>query len=144
MERTDQLCRAADYVRFFATASSKAPRPISISITSAIVSLESCVDSSLPGSSSNISGPSARLIEPKIQKELAENCSLWTPLRFQLSLPSLERPSTGYHLFDAASLAHCQNFSAARLSRPFVPTMTTEIGFGSGVMCKNFTRFLKL
>jgi hypothetical protein len=36
------------------------------------VSLESCVDSSSPGSSSNISGPSARLIEPKIQRELAE------------------------------------------------------------------------
>jgi hypothetical protein len=49
-----------------------------------------------------------------------------------------------YYFFDAASFAHCQNFSAAGLSRPFVPTMPTEIGFGSGVMCKSFTRFPKL
>jgi hypothetical protein len=44
----------------------------------------------------------------------------------------------------AASLAHSQNFSAAGLSRPFSATMPTEIGFGSGVMCKSFTRFPKL
>src|SRR5207245_7589180 len=53
---------------------------------------------------------------------------------------SLERPSTGYDLFDAVSLAHCQNFSAAGLSRPVVPAMPTEIGFGSGVTGKNFRR----
>ena len=51
---------------------------------------------------------------------------------------------TNDYFFDAASLAHCQNFSAAGLSRPFVPTMPTGNGFGSGVMCKSFTRFPKL
>ena len=40
------------------------------------------------------------------------------------------------YFFADASFAHCQNFSAAGLSRPFSATMTTEIGFGSGVMCK--------
>jgi hypothetical protein len=49
-----------------------------------------------------------------------------------------------HYYFDAASLAHCQNLSAAGLSRPFAPMMPAEIGFGSGVMCKNFTRFPKL
>ena len=48
------------------------------------------------------------------------------------------------HTLDAASFAHCQNFSAAGLSRPFRATMPTENGFGSGVRCKNFTRFPKL
>src|SRR6266403_5660184 len=40
------------------------------------------------------------------------------------------------HFAAAACFAHCQNFSAAGLSRPFSATMPTEIGFGSGVMCK--------
>jgi hypothetical protein len=48
------------------------------------------------------------------------------------------------HLPDAASFAHCQNFSLAGLSGPFRATMPTEIAFGSGVMCKSFTRFPKL
>ena len=48
------------------------------------------------------------------------------------------------HTLDAASFAHCQNFSAAELRRPFRATMPTENGFGSGVRCKNFTRFPKL
>jgi hypothetical protein len=39
---------------------------------------------------------------------------------------------TNYRFFDAASLTHSQNFSAAGLSRPFSATMPTEIGFGSG------------
>ena len=53
-------------------------------------------------------------------------------------------PSKNCYFLEAASLAHCQNFSAAGLSRPFAPTMPTEIGFGSGVMCKSFTRFPKV
>jgi len=56
----------------FSTASSKAPRPLSISIAVRDRSLESCVNSSSPGSSSNIFGPSARLIRTKLQRELAE------------------------------------------------------------------------
>ena len=39
---------------------------------------------------------------------------------------------TNDYFSDAASLAHCQNFSAAGLSRPFATMMPTEIGFGSG------------
>ena len=31
---------------------------------------------------------------------------------------------------NVASFAHCQNFSAAGLSRPLGPAMPTEIGFG--------------
>ena len=49
-----------------------------------------------------------------------------------------------HHLADAASFAHCQNFSAAGLRRPVSAAMPTENGFGSGVRCKNFTRFPKL
>ncbi len=48
------------------------------------------------------------------------------------------------YTLDAASFADCQNFSAAELRRPFRATMPTENGFGSGVRCKNFTRFPKL
>jgi hypothetical protein len=61
----------------------------------------------------------------------------------QLAGCSFWIPASGY-FFEAASLAHCQNFSAAGLSRPFVPAMPTEIGFGSGVMCTNFRRLPKL
>jgi hypothetical protein len=67
--------------------------------------------------------------------------------RFLPTLPNSYRRAPnafGRAAGDAASLAHCQNFSAAGLSRPFAPTMPTEIGFGSGVMCKTFTRFPKL
>ena len=46
--------------------------------------------------------------------------------------------------FNAASFAHSQNFSAAGLSRPFGAAMPIEIGFGSGVRRKSFTRFPKL
>src|SRR5437762_13657391 len=59
------------------------------------------------------------------------------------SVAELSKALIDSYFFDAASLAHCQNFSAAGLSRPFVPTMPTENGFGSGVRCKNFTRFPK-
>ena len=48
------------------------------------------------------------------------------------------------HFATETSFAHCQNFAAAGLSRPFVATRPTENGFGSGVRCKNFTRFPKL
>jgi hypothetical protein len=48
------------------------------------------------------------------------------------------------YLLATACFAHCQNFSAAGLSRPFSAAMPTEIGFGSGMMCKSFTRFPKL
>lgn len=47
----------------------------------------------------------------------------------QLGRGSFWIQAYGYFL-DAASFAHCQDFSAAGLSRPFVPTMLTEIGFG--------------
>ena len=56
----------------------------------------------------------------------------------------LELRTRQHHLADAACFAHCQNFSAAGLSFPFGATMPTENGFGSGVRCKNFTRFPKL
>jgi hypothetical protein len=48
-----------------------------------------------------------------------------------------------YHLA-AASFAHCQNFSAAGLRRPFGAAMPIENGFGSGMRCKSFTRFPKV
>jgi hypothetical protein len=48
------------------------------------------------------------------------------------------------YFFATACLPHCQNFSAAGLSRAFDAAMPTEIGLGSGVMCKSFTRFPKL
>jgi ArsR family transcriptional regulator, arsenate/arsenite/antimonite-responsive transcriptional repressor len=44
----------------------------------------------------------------------------------------------------AASFAHCQNFSVARLSRPLRAAMPTEMGFGSGVRRKSLTRFPRL
>jgi hypothetical protein len=48
------------------------------------------------------------------------------------------------HHLRAASFAHCQNFSAAGLRRLFGAAMPTELGFGSGMRCKDFTRFPKL
>jgi hypothetical protein len=51
---------------------------------------------------------------------------------------------SNFTLAAAASFAHCQNFSAAGLSRPFDAAMPIEIGFGSGVRRKSFTRFPKL
>ena len=48
------------------------------------------------------------------------------------------------YLIAAASLAHCQNFSAAKLSFSFRAAMQRAIGFGSGVRRKSFTRFPKL
>ncbi len=48
------------------------------------------------------------------------------------------------YLLAAASLAHCQNFSAAKLSFSFRAAMQKAIGFGSGVRRKSFTRFPKL
>jgi hypothetical protein len=47
------------------------------------------------------------------------------------------------HFFAAISLAHCQNFSAAKLSFSFRAAMQRAIGFGSGVRRKSFTRFPK-
>src|SRR5438445_12185238 len=60
------------------------------------------------------------------------------------SIAELSKALIDSYFFDAASLAHCQNFSAAALSFPFRATMPTENGFGSGVRCKNFIRFPKL
>src|SRR6266576_393011 len=60
------------------------------------------------------------------------------------SVAELSKALIDSYFCDAASLAHCQNFSAAGLRRPFVATMPTENGFGSGVKFKNFTRFPKL
>jgi hypothetical protein len=48
------------------------------------------------------------------------------------------------YLLATASFAHYQNFSAAGLGRPFGATMATPVGFGSGVICRSFTRFPKL
>jgi hypothetical protein len=45
-----------------------------------------------------------------------------------------------YHLPAAASFAHFQNFSAARLSLPFGAAMPKATGFGSGVSCNSFSR----
>jgi hypothetical protein len=56
---------------------------------------------------------------------------------------SRKHTSTSLH-FAEAPLAHCQNFSAAGLSRPFSAAIPIDIGFGSGVRCKTFTRFPKL
>src|SRR5690242_15811705 len=53
------------------------------------------------------------------------------------------KPASDY-FFDAASWAHCQNFSADGLSFPLSATMPIENGFGSGVRCKNFTWLPKL
>src|SRR5207244_12726148 len=69
------------------------------------------------------------------------------PDRFLCTLPNSYRRAPdvfGRGAGAAASLADCQNFSAAGLSRPLVATMPTENGFGSGVRCKNFIRFPKL
>src|SRR6266478_883048 len=60
------------------------------------------------------------------------------------SVAELSKALIDSYFFDAASLAHCQNFSVAGLSFPFRATMPTENGFGSGVRCKNFIRFPKL
>jgi hypothetical protein len=49
--------------------------------------------------------------------------------------------SANDHFADTASLAHAQNFSAAGLSRPFGAIMPIEIGLGSGMTRKRFTRF---
>jgi hypothetical protein len=49
-----------------------------------------------------------------------------------------------YHFFETASLAHCQNFSAAGLSFPFGAAMPIEIGLGSGMRRTRFRRFPKL
>ena len=62
--------------------------------------------------------------------------------------PLLDRaqdPTTpNFAIVAAASFAHCQNFSVAGLSRSLRAAMPTEMGIGSGVRRKSFTRLPKL
>jgi hypothetical protein len=83
-----------------------------------------------------------------------ESCPVFSARQNSLMRPIAYRwpasKPSAYFLFRcvpvaaAASFAHCQNFSVARLSRPLRAAMPTEMGFGSGVRRKSFTRFPRL